>query len=186
MGRDKALLEVDGRPMARIGADALWEAGASDVFAVGGDVVGLGAAGIRTVPDRWPGEGPLGGLVSALDAATADVVVVLACDLPVITGEAVTAVLSALAPDNRRGPDAAVPVVEGRDQHLLAAWRRSTALVHLQAAFEAGERAIWRAVNGLTVIPVTLRVAGWAADADNANAEVLQRRRGVYRDHPPG
>jgi hypothetical protein len=82
--------------------------------------------------------------------------------------------------------DAAVPVVAGRDQHLLAAWRRSTALAHLQAAFEAGERALWRAVDGLTVIPVTLRVTGWAEDADNANAEVLQRRRGVYRHHPPG
>jgi molybdenum cofactor guanylyltransferase len=181
MGRDKALLEVHGTPMGRIAADALLDAGACEVFAVGGDVAGLAGVGLRTVADRWPGEGPLGGLVTALDEATTDLVVVLACDLPAITAEAVGAVVGAID-----RADAAVPLVGAQPQHLLAAWRRSTALHHLQAAFTAGERAIWRAVQGLAVNPVTLRVAIWAQDADNADAEVFRARPRVHRDHPPG
>ena len=85
MGTDKALLVVDGRPLAVVAAEALRGAGATDVFAVGGDRAGLEAAGLRWVADRWPGEGPLGALVTALDASTADVVAVLACDRPTRT-----------------------------------------------------------------------------------------------------
>ena len=49
MGRDKALVEADpGRPLGRVAADALWDAGAVTVTAVGGDR----AAWSRRV---WPG-----------------------------------------------------------------------------------------------------------------------------------
>jgi molybdopterin-guanine dinucleotide biosynthesis protein A len=181
MGRDKALVEVGGRALARIAADALRDAGAGQVFAVGGDRRALEALGLRTVPDGWPGEGPLGGLVTALAAATDDVVVVLSCDLPEIGPEAVTAVVEGLG-DN----DAAIPVVAGRAQHLLGAWRRSRALVPLRAAFDGGERSIWRAAGALRTFPVTLRVPAWACDADHADAWGLRPDRGVHTQQPPG
>ena len=82
MGTDKALLEVDGRALAVIVADALRTSGADRVVAVGGDLDGLSALGLDAVPDLHAGEGPLGGILTALDATTEDVVVVLACDLP--------------------------------------------------------------------------------------------------------
>jgi molybdopterin-guanine dinucleotide biosynthesis protein A len=134
------------------------------VFVVGGDGPALEALGLRVVPDRWPGEGPLGGLVTALEAATHDVVVILSCDLPRVTGEAVQALLDGIA-----GHDAAGPVVGGRRQHLMAAWRRERALAPLAAAFAAGERAIWRACGTLSVANVTLRDDSWARDADDAD-----------------
>lgn len=37
---------------------------------------------IRRVPDRWPGEGPLGGILSAFAATTAMEILVVAVDLP--------------------------------------------------------------------------------------------------------
>src|SRR5262245_1565825 len=80
MGRDKALVEVDGRPMAGRVAAALREAGAAEVQAIGGDAAGLGELGLDVVPDRFPGEGPLGGIVTALSAASQPVTVVVACD----------------------------------------------------------------------------------------------------------
>ncbi|MEY2478781.1 MAG: hypothetical protein QOG87_4096 [Actinomycetota bacterium] len=173
MGRDKALIEVDGRALACIAADALATAGADDVFAVGGDADALEALGLRVVADGWPGEGPLGGLVTALATATQDTVVVLACDLPGVTAEAVRALVDALVEY-----DGAVPVVAGRAQHLVAAWRRDQALGPLRSAFSGGERAIWRACDALRVAPVTFRDASWTRDADDADA--------LFRGEPEG
>ena len=162
MGRDKALLEVGGRPLATLAGDALRGAGAAEVLAVGGDGEALAGLGFRAVADRWPGAGPLGGVVTALEAAGEDVVVVLACDLPGVTVAAVAAVLDGLA----GGADAAVPEVEGRRQVLLAAYRRWPCLPVLAAALDAGERAVHRALAPLVVAPVTLVDPAWAADVD--------------------
>jgi hypothetical protein len=63
-----------------------------------------------------------------------------------------------------------VPVVAGRAQHLVGAWRRDGALGPLRAAFAGGERAIWRACAALRVAPVTLREPSWTRDADSAQA----------------
>jgi molybdopterin-guanine dinucleotide biosynthesis protein A len=173
MGSDKALLEVDGRALARVAADALHDAGAAEVFAVGGDARALEGLGLTTVADRWPGEGPLGGLVTAIAAASNDLVVVLSCDLPSVGAEAVAEVLDALG-----DADAALPTVDGRAQLLLGAWRRARCLPVLHAAFDHGERAIWRAVSALAVTEVTLSVASWAQDADDAT--------GLFRRDSPG
>ncbi|WP_434127450.1 molybdenum cofactor guanylyltransferase, partial [Enterococcus faecium] len=45
MGTDKALIEVDGGPLARRVANALRAAGADPVIAVGGDLEALGDLG---------------------------------------------------------------------------------------------------------------------------------------------
>lgn len=67
MGRDKALISLEGRALAVRVAEAVAAAGASGVVAVGGDLDGLRAAGLAAVPDRdGPGAGPLAGIVTAL------------------------------------------------------------------------------------------------------------------------
>jgi molybdopterin-guanine dinucleotide biosynthesis protein A len=160
MGRDKALVEVGGRPLARIAADALRAAGAAEVVAVGGDGSALSALGLRWVPDRWPDEGPLGGVVTALEAAGEDVVMLLSCDLPAVTGEAVTAVLAGLSDG-----DVAVAMAGGRRQPLFAAYR-TRAVGLLEAAFLGGERSPSRALPRLAVAEVALAEEAWALDAD--------------------
>jgi molybdenum cofactor guanylyltransferase len=170
MGRDKALIVVDGRPLAGRVADALTDAGAADVSAIGGDRAGLTAAGLDHVPDAWPGEGPLGGVVTALRWASrapgaADVVVVAACDLVAPAAGALRATVDALARDV--DGDVAVPVVGERRQWVHAAWRvRCERLLMTQ--FERGERAIHAAVTGarLTVVDVAGVAADLVADAD--------------------
>ena len=167
MGRDKALLEVGGRPLAGIGRDALVGAGARRVLAVGGDAVALSGLGFEVIGDGWPGEGPLGAVVTALDAAADDAVVVLACDLPFVEPATVEAVLQAVLDGDA---DAAVPVNEGRLEVVVAAYRRRCGAV-LRAAFERGERALWRAVANLTVSPVMLAEPRWLTNA-NAPSDV--------------
>ena len=85
MGVDKAVLEVDGRPLAMGALEALQAAHLSPVFLVGGADGLSEATGHEVIPDAWPGEGPLGGILTALSALDEDgrrPVVVLACDLP--------------------------------------------------------------------------------------------------------
>ena len=169
MGTDKATVVVDGVAMARRVADALASAGAVDVVAVGGDASALTALGLRTVPDRWPGEGPLGGIVTALDdiatgALDGAILVVAACDLPALTPAVVVDLVAELA----AAPvdlGAAVPVVDGVAQPHLLALRASTAPA-LGAAFAAGERAPRRALRAVGVVEVDLGDATALRDVD--------------------
>ena len=66
MGVDKAAVEVDGTPMARRVGDVLAAAGCSPVIAIGGDPTALGHLGLDVVDDGFPGQGPLGGILTAL------------------------------------------------------------------------------------------------------------------------
>ncbi len=151
MGTDKALVHLDGRPLAAVAAAALAGAGASEVFCVGGDLAALAAVGLEARPDEHPGQGPLGGVLGALALAAEAVVVVLSCDLPAIDAASVGALVDAL--DRHREAQVAVPVVEGRRQPVPAAYRRS-ARSALLASFTTGERALHRALAGLAVVPV--------------------------------
>lgn len=160
MGTDKALLEVGGRPMAAIARDALVGAGAAEVLAVGGDAAALTALGLRPVPDRWPGEGPLGGVIVALHEAQHDVVVVLACDLPRVEAAAVAALVRGLG-----DADAGVPAVDGRPQVLVAAYRRACVGV-LEEARAAGVRRLRDAVNRLRVADVALADPDWVRNVN--------------------
>ncbi len=163
MGRDKALLEVDGMALAAVVAGALRAAGADPVVAVGGDEPALRRLGLDVVPDDHPGEGPLGGVLTALRHAPTPVVAVLGCDLPRARAAAVATVVGALG--GRADAAVAMPVVDGRRAFVHAAWRRSAA-AQLEAAFAGGERSLAGAVAGLQVLDVEGVDPVWLADVD--------------------
>jgi molybdopterin-guanine dinucleotide biosynthesis protein A len=165
MGVDKATLSRHGRPLVVRVADALAAAGAVEITVVGGERETMTGLGLRHLPDRWPGAGPLGALVTAVGGAGPDPVVVLACDLLAPDPDAVRRVVDAL--DASPDADAAIPDVGGRRQWLHGAWRRR-GIDPLEAAFVAGERAIHRAVasSGLSVVPVVGIAETAVADAD--------------------
>jgi molybdopterin-guanine dinucleotide biosynthesis protein A len=156
-------LEVDGQAMAVRVSDALWRADAAEVFCVGGSAA-LTSLGLRVVPDERPGEGPLGGLVTALSTAAHDLVVVLACDLLDPSVAAIERLVD-WAEMREDAADATVPVVEHRAQWLHGAWRRDACLAPLRAVFDDGERSIHGAADGLDVHLVEVAGPGFA-DAD--------------------
>lgn len=169
MGTDKAFLAVPDdahhRPLARIAVDALREAGATEVLAIGGDRERLRTVvdgDLRHVDDGWPGEGPLGGITTALATAREPIVVVLACDLPHVTADAVRAVLEGM----EFGADAAVPVDTDGTRHVLLAAYRRTCRTTFEVAMAVGVRAPREVLDGLHVVAVTLADPSWA---DNAN-----------------
>ena len=154
MGRDKAFVEVNGRPLVAIAVDAQRSGGASRVLVVGGDALRIRRLGLdlELLADEHPGHGPLGGLATGLRASRDLIAMVLACDMPAIDGESVTRIVGALADH----PTAlvAAPVVGDRRQILTAAYRLAVLPV-LDEAFAAGERAPRRALQAVEVIDVT-------------------------------
>ena len=160
MGRDKALLEIDGVPMARRVTDALERAGAARVRCVGGDVEALTALGLDALDDEHPGAGPLAGVMVALKASTQHLTLVAPCDLIDPRPERFAELVVGLVGSARA--QAAVPLVDGTWRPLPCALR-STALTRLGDAFAAGERAVHRGLAELERIEVD---AGSFPDAD--------------------
>lgn len=153
MGADKALVPFLGVPMAVCVATALRGAGCEQVVAVGGDAEGLRRLGFEAVPDLHPGEGPLGGVLSALARfPQADAVVVVACDLPLLTAATVEALVAAL----RGAPLAAAAVaVTDRIQPLCVAWRPA-ASAGLEDELLRGERRLASVLARSTTVHVSV------------------------------
>ncbi|RMH70409.1 MAG: molybdenum cofactor guanylyltransferase [Actinomyces sp.] len=160
MGRDKALIELDGLLLVERALVSLAAAGAREVFVVGGDRSRLAARGHRVVADIHPGQGPLGGIITALATSRHPVTAVLACDLVDPSPVPVTSLLGALGTSQ-----VAVPHVEGRDEWLHAVWRRE-AREPLEAAFAGGARAVRTAGEVLAVTRLCDADPCWFADAD--------------------
>jgi molybdenum cofactor guanylyltransferase len=83
MGRDKALLDVGGVPLL-VRTMLLVESVVGSATVIG-ESAGIRALGLSTVPDDWPGVGPLGGIATALRVSRAPWSLVVACDLPYLT-----------------------------------------------------------------------------------------------------
>ena len=145
MGVDKATLLVDGVAMARRVADALALAGCRPVVAIGGKPGDLGSFGLECIADLHPGEGPLGGILTALSQASGGPVAVLACDLPDIEATTVAKLIESL------GEHHSAMAHSDRAEPLCAVWSPSAAPL-LQARFELGERALHRAIDGLDIV----------------------------------
>lgn len=160
-GTDKALADAGGRPLGLRVADALRQGGADPVVAVGGRA---GARlGLVTVPDRSAGQGPLAGLASILLWARTGLVVVAPCDLPLLTGRHVAALVAAAGTDPRRA-GVAVTGPDRQPQPSLACWPAAVG-ARIQQLVDDGHRA-WRdALTAVSWAPVPLPAEA-VADAD--------------------
>jgi len=139
MGRDKALL------MGGAVAQAVRQAAGSATLV--GDPERYGSLGYPVIPDLWPGEGPLGGIVTALRHTREDLNLIVACDMPMLSGIFLEELLRAA------GEGILVPVnAKGRLEPLCAVYPRS-ALPGLETAFAAGIRKVAGAFAGLPVTP---------------------------------
>jgi molybdopterin-guanine dinucleotide biosynthesis protein A len=108
-GRDKRALVVDGRTM--------FERQLSALARVTGDII---VVGTPAIPDLVPGRGPLGGLHSAFEATTGDVLLLVACDMPFLSAPFLSYLASQCV-----NVDAAVPQTERGYHPLCAAYARS-------------------------------------------------------------
>jgi molybdopterin-guanine dinucleotide biosynthesis protein A len=155
MGTEKGLLPIGGNPLITLVAGRLDEL-FRDVFLAGGGEDVYGFTGLRVVPDRIPGMGPLMGIASALEDARFETVFVAACDMPMVDPALVDRLMSAAAD----GFDCAVPRVgEGLFEPLFAVYRRS-ALPVINEVLASGGRKVRSVFPRLRVCSVDMPLPG--------------------------
>ena len=149
-GFDKARAELNGKAMlvrmCRLVREAV---GSVSVVAPSGRYSEFGE---RVVDDRWPGQGPLGGIITALmDARTQDHehmwCLIVGCDMPFLTGEwlkylserALASSAAIVSPQSSVGLEP-----------LCACWHTS-ATGKLQYAFEDGIRKVTEAMKRVSM-----------------------------------
>ncbi len=168
-GADKPLLAVDGVALVDRVIAAASPCVRAVVVITQSDAVArhfAGRPGIRVVRDTAPGAGPLAALVTALDAAEGDDVLLLASDLPDLD------VLPLRRLIESRGDDPAVaPVVRGRVEPLCAVYtaRVRDVAARLAADGRAGLCALLDRVGGRRIAAEALGwtpVARWFDDVD--------------------
>jgi len=151
MGRDKARLPFRGGRLAEFVARAVQAAAGSAVLV--GDPSLYQEMGYPVIADQYPGEGPLGGILTALSHTAADWNLVVACDMPGLSVDFLSKVFEAAEHSKAAALVPSGP--SGRPEPLCAVYHRR-ALAALEAAFRAGERRVTGAQAGLPAATLTV------------------------------
>ena len=146
MGRDKALLPFRGGTLAQAVARAVAQAAGSATLV--GDPESYGRLGFPVIADLYPGEGPLGGIVTALGHTAADWNLVTACDMPAITVELLDTLLVTA---ERLDADALVPAGPRHLEPLCAVYHQRAGRV-LAEQFAGGVRKVVAALEGIRAV----------------------------------
>ena len=158
-GRDKALVEFDGEPLIARLCRTLQTATLAPVRIIG-DAAKYSQIGIECIADRWPGEGPLGGIITALEAgypsASQDSSsLIIGCDMPFLTSEWLRHIAERAVASRA---EVVVPESTYGLEPLCACWRASAAPA-LTRAFEGGVRRVTEAMKQLSM--EVLDAADW-------------------------
>ena len=143
-GVEKPLIEVAGRPLLAWVLERLRKQVGTVVLSGANDPA-YARFGCEMVPDRAPGEGPLSGFATAVEAATTDWIFTCPGDSPYLAEN----LIELLAQDARR-VGVAVPHDGKRRQNLFLLMRRDRA-ESLVGFFDQGGRAAhrWLDENGI-------------------------------------
>lgn len=159
MGHDKALIERDGRTLIANAVELL-RSGTDELLIIG-DPEKYAHIGPLVIADDTAGQGPLGGIVTALRYAWNDRLVVLACDMPNITGAFIEHIKALSDADH----DAVVAQCDGRLEPLAAVYRRTCRSV-FAAQLAKGELKMSDAIERVRTryVQVCPGEDGWPAD----------------------
>ena len=138
IGSDKALLPFLGQPLILRPLKRLAHL-ADEILITSNQPENYRFLGLTPIPDLMPGLGALGGLHTALSAASHPYVAVVACDMPFASPEMLAFELLVLREQNA---DAVVPRTEAGTEPFHAFYKRETCLPHIQSALEAGRRRV--------------------------------------------
>lgn len=149
-GTDKALAELQGKSMLTRTTELL--ASVCRNMAIVAPENKLGNSSVETILDRWPGEGPLGGILTALlhakeKSPAHSWSLILSCDMPFLTHDWL-AFLTQHALQS--ASEAVVPQSAHGLEPLCTCWKIS-ALESVSAAFNSGTRKVTDALRKLRV-----------------------------------
>jgi molybdopterin-guanine dinucleotide biosynthesis protein A len=115
MNRDKAFLSIDGRTLLARQIELVRLAGATTVFVSGRSGTDYSGFNCPVLEDKFQDAGPLAGIERALEATRAPLLLVVAVDLPNLTGD----LLGTLARHCRENAGA-IPRIEGKIESLAS------------------------------------------------------------------
>lgn len=118
MGQNKALMLFEGRTLLERALDHL-RPHVQELIVIGEPSV-YGHLHDHVIPDDLPGNGPMGGIGTALKHARNSSVLVLGCDMPHVTAELFVRLKAGLT----KVQDAFVPTCDGNVEPLVAAYHR--------------------------------------------------------------
>jgi len=137
MGRDKGLIPFLGRPLiARVIERLAYVA--DEIIVTTNKPDDYRFLGLPLFPDLIPGRGALGGLYTALSAASQPFTAVVACDMPFACPELLAGLRDALV---QSGYALAIPHLEGGLEPFHAVYDRDACLPHIRAAIDSDK---WR------------------------------------------
>jgi molybdopterin-guanine dinucleotide biosynthesis protein A len=140
MGRDKALLEFDGRPLIQNALERLRELGFDRRICGSRPDLQRFAP---VVADNVPGCGPLGGIEAALAASDSELNLFVPVDTPLLPGVFLRWLM---ARAETSGAVATVPVSAGRPEPLCAVYSHRIA-EGLRQSLQAGEHKVMTAIE---------------------------------------
>ena len=147
-GSDKALAELAGKSMLQRTSELL--AGVCHDVTIVAPEGKYPKAMSPVLADRWPGQGPLGGILTALAMmqnpdCTAGWALIVSCDMPFLTQEFLGFLWERAAESKAQ---VVVPQSATGLEPLCACWRAGTA-GGVQAAFDSGVRKVTEAMKCL-------------------------------------
>jgi len=137
MGQDKALLPFLGQPLIVRVIERL-KLLADEILVTTNHPQAYQFLGLPLYPDQQPGRGALGGLYTALNAASHPLVAVVACDMPFVSSSLLSVMRDALLATQS---DIALPMTAEGSEPFHAVYRRLTCLPLVQQALQSGQ---WR------------------------------------------
>jgi molybdopterin-guanine dinucleotide biosynthesis protein A len=136
MGQNKALLSFLGQPLIARVIERV-RGLADEVLITSNTPDEMRFLNLPVFADVLPGSGALGGLYTALLAARHPLVMVVACDMPLIRAELLAEQARLLQAE---GVDVGIPVGAEGGEPLHAVYRRETCLPAVKAALDTGQR----------------------------------------------
>jgi molybdopterin-guanine dinucleotide biosynthesis protein A len=147
-GKDKALVELGGKSMLARTTELVASA-CSEAMIVAAE----GKYTVAPAPllaDRWPGQGPLGGILTALQSSAlrgseSTWNLMVSCDMPFLTREW----LEFLCQRAERGAKQVVVAESANGLEPLCACWKTASMPGVQAAFDSGVRKVTEAMKRL-------------------------------------
>ena len=134
MGRDKALVELDGQPMLAHVLERVSDLGQAQTLLVSNDHAAHARFGLPMLRDALPEGGSLGGIYTALLHSRCGHTLVVACDMPFLS----PALLRHMLALREEGEyDVIVPRVDGYPQGLHAVYSQAC-IAPIRAQIESG------------------------------------------------
>jgi len=146
-GSEKALHIINGIAMGRIVANAMFDAGIADVYALGADQSTAAILGLAHISDGFTNEGPLGALITAMSTIDCELLCVMPCDVPAINRAIITELIEAVSQDDCDG----AVLISDKPHWLCSAWKVASCFDILRRQFDSGQRALHRSLEGLVV-----------------------------------